>query len=354
MPVETKNSLAEKKQPVKSVFGSPSSSLKDYPCSSACVSPQGVFSDFVKVRLSKCCCGSAWCPSCFKRFTLKKIVERLGSFDWEAVRHIVLTVDRSLFKDGQEAYEAVKEKEGINRMVRELRRSVGTKVVDWVWILEWHKGGWPHWHLFLESGWQGKQGMIGGDILRKYWRYGKYVHESPIESSLHWLGILDYFGEHGYFGTEKGIQNKLPEWALDRGAKIRRWGAMVLPMVDEEKKARGPKMFSRQQGFRTYRVILKDCGSKSFIKIKSDVWEKSGVVEVPYRELRNELRGNYIIGVGYVVEVDWGELLLMGDRWPGLLPFVGGFVDEEEFMLGVLNHSREGGENYVCSNTGRS
>lgn len=178
-------------------------------------------------------CSIAWCQSCFvSRGISKKIAERLSQLKYKATRQVVLTIDLKKFSgSGQEAYEMVKEKGAINQFIHNLQRTSGIIIHDWVWILEWHKAGDPHWHLFIETQ-EGKKGQIGNQSLLKHWPYG-LVFESYIKSKTHWGKFTDYFSANGYFDPKSKCESKdkthqleLPKWANEiDDYSIRKYGS---------------------------------------------------------------------------------------------------------------------------------
>lgn len=144
---------------------------------------------------------------------------------WHNVRSIVLTCDPSWFSDGEVAYYELMEKKAIPQMIHNLNRTLGKGILDWVWILEWHKNGFPHWHLFCEVEKAGYAGQIGHSDIQKYWKYG-FVHERPIKNQGHWDEYTKYFGKKGYFAKNKAHQAVLPEWAkFETLKKIRKYGS---------------------------------------------------------------------------------------------------------------------------------
>ena len=175
-----------------------------YPCSTREVLT-GQYEFIVKKKF----CGSVWCGVCFKRKGLKKVIKRFGAFDWERTRQITLTVDRKFYKDGEEAFEDIKDKGAVRSLIKNLKRTFKLKFFDWIWLLEWHEDGFPHWHIFIELEKVGFKGMIGGEILRKYWKLGR-VTESYIRSKNHWKELMGYFDKTGHFGDEKKKQGELP------------------------------------------------------------------------------------------------------------------------------------------------
>lgn len=111
------------------------------------------------VRYQKCSCGSSWCPACFKRRGVKIISSVLKRMDWKRVREITLTVDRSKFDGPEEAYKWAGAHRALSNFIYNLKRAYGIGVISWVWIMEFHKDGFSHWHLYLELN---RKGMIGG------------------------------------------------------------------------------------------------------------------------------------------------------------------------------------------------
>lgn len=52
----------------------------------------------------------------------------------------------------KKAYELiVRDKKSVPQFCRDLQRTAGVNVRDWVRIIEWHKNGFPHWHIFISD-----------------------------------------------------------------------------------------------------------------------------------------------------------------------------------------------------------
>ncbi len=106
--------------------------------------------DDVQLIAMKCSCGSSWCPVCSLRRWAPESAKRLRKFDWERTRQVILTIDPNKeFETGQSAYEYMKEKKAIPQLIHNLKRTKGIGIVKWMWFLEWHRNGNPHWHLFI-------------------------------------------------------------------------------------------------------------------------------------------------------------------------------------------------------------
>ena len=164
--------------------------------------------DEVQIIGCKGSCNSVWCPECYKRKGgSKRFANRLSELDYKATRQVVLTVDLKKFDgSGQKAFEVLKSFKAIPQFIHNLKRTSKINVVDWVWVLEWHTDGAPHWHLFIQT-LQGKKGKIGNATLLRHWPYG-LVFESFIKSKKHWLKFTDYFSANGYFNPSNPPKEK--------------------------------------------------------------------------------------------------------------------------------------------------
>ena len=72
--------------------------------------------------------------------------------------------------------------------MRNLERTKGIKIEDYQWVIEFYRNGFPHWHVFTLVEKAGREGMIGGDNLRCYWKSGRVI-ESFIRNENHWKKI---------------------------------------------------------------------------------------------------------------------------------------------------------------------
>ena len=302
------SSISARESGVNNPAESGSSSPAFYPRNKSVIRSQEL-----RVRGFKCGCGSVWCPACFKKRSQKEISGRLNSFNYRSTRHIVLTVRRDLFRDGKDATEFIRKHKVVANMVHNLRRSGDVHVIDWVWVREWHREGWPHFHLFVEVDKEGAAGMITGGLLRKYWSLGR-IHEGYISNRNHWLNLVGYFGKKGYFEKGKGCQAELPEWAVkENTGTIRRFGAMNLQKIDEGKKMVNHNEFAKdliEKTKRTYEVVLESCGKRTWVKVGRDdggfVLEMG--VDVPYIEFKKILNGAWVAGFGLVKMMSCLEL----------------------------------------------
>lgn len=303
-----------------------------------------------KAIARKCRCHSVWCAQCFVAGQAKKHMEKLRAFDWRRTREIVVTCDPKQFKDGKEAYEYVQEHKEIAGLIRNLRRGCKEQdpktgewrqkfkanlITKWMWFMEWHKSGFPHWHIFIEVAERGQAGMIDANQVRYYWKAGTWVYATYIKSERHFKHLTGYFAKMGYFeltgkhGKLKEHQMRLPKWAMMETKTIRRSGSMV--QKKEKKKAtlydlceyfdrkgreiretrtetgdvvdiRTGEIIREKRARRTYEAIITECGTRTRVALISEKSFLDMTLDIPYRKIR-KMDGEYIEGRGYVVRV---------------------------------------------------
>lgn len=280
----------------------------------------------VKYKAIKCKCLKSWCPSCSKLTVIKPMVEHFEPWDWRCVRLITLTINRNLFEGPEQAFDAIQKHKAIPNLMHNLNRTAGAGIVDWVRVLEWHKDGFPHWHLLVLVDKPGFNGQLGGDSLRKYWRFGA-VRETYVKSAKHWKRFTGYFAKQGYFEDKKGKKHQveLPEWAKQRKTALRRWGkkrngilaeegelvhvSNKTPWeekpVDEQIDELGNwfDMMATKAGL-TEGEKLALCGCMTEVYRGPDWSDFVGVLDCPYAKFVSEVNGVFVKGQGFVFEVD--------------------------------------------------
>ena len=93
-------------------------------------------------ELRQCRCKNWFCPECAKRMGLalrRRAVEAIKRF--AGVLIFPCTVDRTLFRNAQEAYEWVREHHGIGRLVQNLKRRGSVMSGRYFWVLDSKKLG---------------------------------------------------------------------------------------------------------------------------------------------------------------------------------------------------------------------
>lgn len=263
-----------------------------------------------RVVLHECKCRSPWCPEC-RWNTLGVYQDRLKAMDWRKVRQIVLTVDPEKFDSPSDAYEYVTGRKLIPNFLNNLKRTAGVQFKDWICSLEFHKDGFPHWHIMIEVFEAGKAGMIGQENIHRYWGLGG-IREEFVRDERHWKKLTGYFGSKGYFCEGgKDHQLNLPEWALDYDKKIRRWnGKHGKNISSKQRKLVVGQKKRDMKAMRPYRVILSECGEKTVLELQFDFENIQGgsfrIIHAPVSEINFGF--DHVKGEGWVRDMNLEEL----------------------------------------------
>ena len=277
--------------------------LQDQPTTQAysCLNSPSRWQDN-KLTLQKHSCRSSWCPICWHTHLIKPALARLRTFSWKHVRNLMVTINPALFNgDPELAWREVTYKRGIGNLLKNLERTEGVEVVDWIAFTEWHDNGFAHWHIMVEVSNEGKAGMIGVNTIRHYWPHGWYIREEPITDEAHWNRLTGYFSKHGYFQGGKGHQGTLPAWAKSKSIRIKRWESMKggkrTSRITQDKTSQ-VNPYSPIRHRVTYDVLLKRCGATCRLIVQSSGSITSFDVNVPYFTVRSMSTWEYIEGKG--------------------------------------------------------
>lgn len=220
-----------------------------------------------QIELFGCQCRSVWCPKCSPRSETNGLVSNaIRKLNWRKVRHVVLTLNRDI--DPGEAYKKIRRNKNIPKLLKKLNSK------KWVWVLEFHADGYPHWHILAES----PDGhMFGHRTLTDSWGLG-IVWESFIKDKDHWFGICGYHAKKGYLaGEEKKHQLHLPDYLYGETA-VRKFGYSATLREKKQKKEAIKEVIKeiRPRKTRTYGEKLEKCDEKTKICVNGQTW-----LEVP-------------------------------------------------------------------------
>lgn len=174
------------------------------------------------------------------------------------------------------------------RAIARLVKSMGLSGCRWLWVLEFHRGGFPHWHLFIETT-RGKGGMIGKKIIQKRWKHG-IVWETYAKSEQHWQAICGYHRKAGYFAAEtKAHQLELPEYLMGE-SRVRKYASNFkhpkeTPAKPKAKVTGGEPRAQRVQ--KVYKERLAWCDTQAKIR-KGGSWLEVPVPGAVVREKADE------------------------------------------------------------------
>ena len=125
-----------------------------------------------------------------------------------------LTVDPGKYESSQHAWQDITQ----NRRIARLADRMGWNRNDQYWTchLEWHKSGWPHWHIML---WTPKAKPLyqSWEEVNDAWKPGGTQYQDAKTSDLNPKYALIYVSK--YIG--KVQEHPTPDWVLDTTTKIR-------------------------------------------------------------------------------------------------------------------------------------
>lgn len=240
-----------------------------------------------ELKVLSCLCRSPWCKKCAKSAPAAGTIrERLSALNWRATRQVVLTVKRD--KPPEEYFSHIRKRKAIARLVK----SMNLSNCRWLWVLEFHRGGFPHWHLFIETT-PGKEGMIGKRFIQKRWKHG-IVWETYAQSKDHWGAICGYHQKNGYFAAEtKAHQLELPEYLLNE-TRVRKFASNFKSPEEILRKPKTPAKVPPTADVPTIKRIQKVYKERLLeCNTKAKVCKDGGWLEVPIsgnrlRELAEE------------------------------------------------------------------
>ncbi len=229
----------------------------------------------------------------------------------------------------------------MKRLKRRLMKH-GILIHDYIWILEWHGDGFPHWHFLVLVNKKGRSGRIANKIdLTETWGRAKFVKEGYIHDEIHWKRLVGYVAKHGYFGDGKKSQGMLPEWAkklpkngdnririkrmermrkdIRNGGKVARTSPKSVTLKDIEAllKAFNGSLYIEEAGdFEEVFVnkaiswgeYLASCGAKTLMTVSTKLFFLTMKISVSYNEIRS-LTGEYQKAKGYIVELDKDQII---------------------------------------------
>lgn len=328
--------------------------------------------DVIPVSGRKCSCKSVWCPVCFRYRYHDRIKEIFAPFDWQFTRQVVLTVNPDLFECPADSLIYIREHHSVGEFIRRLRRGVKIKsgcrwvykyqpvnVVRWAWFMEFHRNGFPHFHVFVQTDGKGKGGMIGGDRLRDSWSLAKWVKETYFNSEQHFKNLTGYYADKGYFEKGKEYQGLLPDDILDKfKSKIKRMNTSERKKTEkievnfmnennaekietpfEEANMRACEIyFDECKGLRVdkagldnvmgkigeeiekceepaerkkvnYRVMIQNCGEATYIELDIRDYRFEAICKLNFKKWRAKAGALYHNRRGYVVNLTKGEII---------------------------------------------
>lgn len=228
-----------------------------------------------QVNIYSCLCRSPYCEKCATNSpTFKKISQYLQTMNYKKVRHVILTFNRNI--SAIETFDLTRKK----RLIPNLMYDLSLRFNKWLWVLEFHSDGYPHYHVFIETK-EGHNGIIGHDNIQSLWQYG-HVHETYINSESHWLAMLGYARSKGYFANEaKKHQITLPTYLLNSN-RVRKFGTNIKErkttkeVAKEENKEveENKEKTKKRRTQRSYTEMFNTCDTQSIICVNEKAFIK--------------------------------------------------------------------------------
>lgn len=135
---------------------------------------------------------------------------------WRSVIMLTLTVDPADFDGPEAAYVHVGKKRSVSKLIQKLHRRGMIRSKEFTCTLEFHKSGWPHWHLLVDSS------FVEKHELQKCWGLG---HTWFSRHKFADVGHAVNYATKYIAKTSEDDENEFwfPEWVLDFKGNMRRF-----------------------------------------------------------------------------------------------------------------------------------
>lgn len=233
-------------------------------------------------------CRCRFCPKCCTHLGLKlreRLIPILETFAHTMM--LTLTIDPKLFESPEEAYWYVRDKRAITELVRALRKAGYLITGRFFYVVEWHKNGWPHFHLLVEA-----RHIPHKELARLWGRHrpktapkwrGSYARslkgQSPEFGSVLFSKRAFKSAKHAACYAIKYMikqpEQGYPEWVMDSTRQIKLYSTSrgLLPSKRKQKlphgeacfchECRGEEIPSKVRPQRSVRERLGDCGTQA-------------------------------------------------------------------------------------------
>ena len=142
----------------------------------------------------------------------EKLREALA--DWASVIMLTLTVDPSDYEGPEDAYRKIGKQRRVAETIKKLHAREAIKSRRFTQTLEFHKSGWPHWHVLVEST------FVDKHLLQRLWDRGHcWVSKHDFMSVDH---AINYATKY-IVKTSEEEPFWFPDWVLDYSGNIRRF-----------------------------------------------------------------------------------------------------------------------------------
>ena len=159
-----------------------------------------------------------------------------------------------------------------NERIRKLAKAMGWK--HWSWVLEWHKSGWPHWHLLVYTP---TRDRIEKSEVEQWWKpgYTQYKRSDQVNGPTK-SRIIRAAAYVTKYLTKPG-ESPVPAWVLDSKQRIRlcsssrAWSAVERDEQLDENESSGSPMGAPDEcnldpeNRKTHREAISECGTQAVL-----------------------------------------------------------------------------------------
>lgn len=185
------------------------------------------FDSFYEIH--PCRCKSRFCPSCCVGLGIKlktKLTPILVTFTH--MQMWTFTIDPELFDSPARAYDYVKERRSISRVINRLYEKGYLHSKRYFYVVEWQKNGMPHFHVLLDTS------GIPFDLVCDLWNAYRPPAAGPVQGERPGFGSIRFSERRDFSSPEhaanyackyliKHPQEGYPNWVLDSKRRIRRY-----------------------------------------------------------------------------------------------------------------------------------
>jgi len=200
-----------------------------------------------EVVLKPCLCKSHFCGRCSLGVAVElREMLRPVVAEWSSVLMVTLTVDPKPFVGPLEAWRHVGQSRAVSVLMQHLRRKKLLLGREWLSVLEFHKSGWPHWHVLLHAR------FVPHEEVLKGWGLGhvSLTRTKDFQSTDH---AVNYATK---YVLKPDVQ--APEWVLGHTGRIRKFSTSrgLLPSTQKRYEETEEK---REYQRRTIADRMADC-----------------------------------------------------------------------------------------------
>lgn len=180
-----------------------------------------------EAQAQRCKCG--FCGHCCTSWGIKTRMRLIPIVEtFTEVQMWTLTIDPTLFESPQKAFEYLKEKRCVARLIRRLRKLGVLHSKRFFAVIEWHKSGYAHFHVLLDST------FIEKKTVQRIWDSFRPAWAGPKPKDRPGFGFVGFTKRKGFaskchaarYATKylmKSPHDGYPEWVLDYRGQVHRY-----------------------------------------------------------------------------------------------------------------------------------